>query len=57
MVQGNRQVPRPAHAGLAGSLPTGRQEGAQLKQYFFARYPFATMCPGKPRRACPVLTG
>ena len=24
-----RQVPRPAQAGQAGSLPTGRQEGAQ----------------------------
>ncbi|HVP78161.1 MAG TPA: hypothetical protein VMV04_09705 [Thermodesulfobacteriota bacterium] len=33
---------------MAGSLPTGRQEGAQYERNFL---------PGKPRYACPVLTG
>ncbi|MBP1696626.1 MAG: hypothetical protein H6Q41_1814 [Deltaproteobacteria bacterium] len=54
--QNGRQVARPAKAGSAGSLPTGpgpdrgrgRQEGAQSKYYFFARFPFATSCPRNP---------
>ena len=49
MVQSGRQVPRPAHAGLAGSLPTGRQEGAQLKKHFFCSDPSRHCVPGKPR--------
>jgi len=45
----NRQVPRPAKAGYAGSLPTGRQEGAQSIRYFLCSLPARHYVPGKPR--------